>query len=178
MNRSTFRIQSSIWVGPCFQKKVKRKLTNRSPFQTPRGRGIRQNQTSINRTNARKAPRPAPPPPSPAPLRQARQPPCQKDRKTQEQKKTQGQDTKQTASQNKPQSNKKQDQHWDHRPRTASRANHRGFSKFSYINVVGFEILARTPILQLLPPPTSPPRPTHTHTPLSLYYGKKWKRIS
>ena len=30
-------------------------ITNRSSSQTPRGRGIRQNQTSTNRTNVRKA---------------------------------------------------------------------------------------------------------------------------
>ena len=30
-------------------------MTNRSPSQTPRGRGNKQNQTSANRTNARKA---------------------------------------------------------------------------------------------------------------------------
>ena len=30
-------------------------ITNRSPSQTPRGRGNRQNQTSANRTNVRKA---------------------------------------------------------------------------------------------------------------------------
>ena len=30
-------------------------ITNRSPSQTPRGRGNRQNQTSANRTNVRQA---------------------------------------------------------------------------------------------------------------------------
>ena len=30
-------------------------ITNRSPSQTPRERGNRQNQTGTNRTNARKA---------------------------------------------------------------------------------------------------------------------------
>ena len=34
-------------------------ITNRSPSQTPRGRGNRHNQTNANRTNVRKAPRPA-----------------------------------------------------------------------------------------------------------------------
>ena len=34
-------------------------ITNLSPSQTPRGRGNRQNQTSANRTNVRKAPRQA-----------------------------------------------------------------------------------------------------------------------
>ena len=41
-------------------KKVRKKsrectITNRSPSQTPRGRGNRQIQTSTNRTNVRKA---------------------------------------------------------------------------------------------------------------------------
>ena len=39
------------------------------------------------------------------------------------------QDIKQTAPQNRLQSNKEQDQHRNHRPRTASRANHRGGPK-------------------------------------------------
>ena len=43
-----------------FSKKVKQSqksdiITSRSPSQTPRGRGNRQNQTSANRTNVRKA---------------------------------------------------------------------------------------------------------------------------
>ena len=48
------------------QKKVRQKspgsatTTNRSPYQTPRGRGNRQNQISTNRTNVRKALRIAP----------------------------------------------------------------------------------------------------------------------
>ena len=41
------------------------------------------------------------------------------------------QDPKQTAPQNEPQSNKEEDQHRDHRPRTARRINHRGL-KHSY----------------------------------------------
>ena len=56
-------------------------------------------------------------------LPQARQ--YQKDRKTQEQNDTR-KDTQQIAPQNKPQSNKEQDQHRDHRPRKAGSANHRG----------------------------------------------------
>ena len=60
-------------------------------------------------------------PPSP----QARQSQHQKDWKTQEQNDT-WKDTQQIAPQNKPQSNKEQDQHRDHRLRTVGRANHRG----------------------------------------------------
>ena len=42
------------------------------------------------------------------------------------------------------------------------------FSKARYMNGVGFEILARTPVLKLPlsypPPPPAPPPPPHTHT--------------
>ena len=74
-------------------------ITNRSPSQTPRGRGNRQIQTSTNQTNVRKA------------LRLALSSPSEviamlKGLKNTKKQNNTRQDTKQIAPLNKPQSNK------------------------------------------------------------------------
>ena len=88
-------IELSIMLKLQKKKKVRESqgsatITNRSPSQTPRGRGNRQNQTSAHRTNVRKAPRLALSSPSEVIA-------MQKGLKTQEQNNTR-QDIKQIAS--------------------------------------------------------------------------------
>ena len=82
-------------------------------------RKVQSKQAQIKRTKSTKTspPPPHPPPPPRLPKRGNRNTKRTENTRTKRTRK----DTQQTAPQNKPQSNKEQDQHRDHRPRTASR---------------------------------------------------------